>query len=228
MTNRTSAARRFAFAALTALALAGCDALQETDGFFNGVTAENNGPLGARAQGGVGGTRSEPVRGFTRIGAAPENSGDQAGDAPAVGSFTINFERADLREVVRTMIEDGLGANYIIDDTVSGTVTIRTNNPLTEAQIVPVLEEILRLNGAALIERAGVFQIIPAGEAGRALPSLSARAAEARGLTLRVTPLQHVDTEAAREVLDAFAPVNGSITYDGRRNLVFTIGSSAE
>ncbi|MGF1446728.1 MAG: type II secretion system secretin GspD [Pikeienuella sp.] len=176
--------------------------------------------------------QARAVRGFIRRGtpqiAAPGRPRGQSAIGAGAPEITLDFQRADLQSVVRMMLEDGLGASYVIDPSVDGEVTFRSNRPLSRAEVLPTLEEILRLNGAALVERDGVFRVLPRSEAGTAAPLVSARDAAARGLTVRVTPLRHIGTEDLRGVLDEFAPVTGSIRYDPRRNLVFTIGTRAE
>ena len=176
------------------------------------------------------------IRGFIKRAAPPTPDPDRqraaalARGAPAgePAEITLDFDRADLVSVVRVMMEDGLGANYLIDPRVSGAVTLRTNRPLRRSEVLPTLEEILRLNNAAVIERDGLFRVVPREEAGLSAPLLTAADAEARGLTVRVTPLRYVTVAEVAEVLDSFAPVAGSIRYDRNRNLVFTTGSAAE
>lgn len=191
-------------------------------------------PLALREAGGVaevgqqGGARPA-VQGFVRRGRpAVVTAGSDRAPLAEIGEFTVNFENAPLADVIRAMIEDGLGASYVLDPGVTGNVTIRTNSPLTRSQILPTLEEILRLNDAAIVERGGVFQILPRQQAGLSAPLIDARNIAARGLTTRVTPLRNVGVEDLREVLERFAPVAGSITFDPGRNLVFSIGSMAE
>ncbi len=188
-------------------------------GAIPGPAGPISGPAGPR-----------PVEGFVRRG-RPAVLTPDGGDGPAPvteGEFTLNFDNADLREVVRVMLEDGLRANYIIDPEVTGTVTMRTNRPLTRDELLPTLEEILRLNDAAVIDQGGVLSVLPRQAAGLAAPLITSRTAAARGLTVSVTPLRYVRVEDLRAVLDSFAPVAGTITYDPRRNLVFSIGTAAE
>ena len=176
------------------------------------------------------------IKGFIKRATPPslktdsQNAIAQSRGAPAgePAEITLDFDRADLVSVVRVMMEDGLGANYLIDPRVSGSVTLRTNRPLQRSEVLPTLEEILRLNNAAVIERDGLFRVTPREEAGLSAPLLTAADAEARGLTVRVTPLRYVSVSEVAEVLDSFAPVAGSIRYDRSRNLVFTTGSAAE
>ncbi len=177
----------------------------------------------------AGGAENSRVRGFVRRAPTSDASLRRAGPVDhGTEELTLEFEGADLSSVVRVMMEEGLNANYLIDPSVQGTVTIRTNRPLTNGEILPTLEEILRMNDAALVERDGVFRILPRADAGLTAPLFSARDAAARGLSLRVTPLRFVSVEEVSEVLDAFAPVNGAIRYERSRNLVFSIGTASE
>lgn len=171
------------------------------------------------------------VSGFIQLGWPGETLVGSGLGNPASGEgsdIALDFEGADLASVIKVFMEDGLGASYVLDPRVSGTVTLRTNGPLSRADILPTLEEILRLNNAAIIERNGVFHIIPRGEAGLSAPLLSAQEAQVRGLTVRVTPLRFVSVEEIADILESLAPVAGAIRYDRSRNLVFTIGTAAE
>ena len=46
------------------------------------------------------------------------------------GSVSLNFEGADIRDVIRNILGDILGQNYVIDPAVGGQVTIRTSSGL--------------------------------------------------------------------------------------------------
>jgi len=84
------------------------------------------------------------------------------------GDITLNFENADVREVVKVILGDMLGKNYIIDPQVRGSVTVQTSQPLTRATLLPTLETLLRMNGAAIVETEGEYQVLPAAQAVRA------------------------------------------------------------
>jgi len=174
--------------------------------------------------------RARAAQGFIRRGATPTPALRDRTPvaAPGAEEISLNLDGADLASVVKVMMEDGLNASYVLDPRVRGTVTLQTNRPLRPDEILPTLEEILRLNNAALIERDGVYRIVPRAEAGLSAPLLSYRDAFARGLTVRVTPLRYVTVEDIAEVLDSFAPVAGTIRYDRNRNLVFSMASAPE
>ncbi len=50
------------------------------------------------------------------------------------------------------MLGDYLKLNYEIGSNVQGSVTIQTSRPLTRAQVLPALEQALRLNGMTVVE----------------------------------------------------------------------------
>ena len=144
------------------------------------------------------------------------------------GEFTLNFADADLREVIRAMLQDSLETNYTLDPRVQGMVTLQTSRPLSREQILPTLEEILRLNGAALVEGDGIFRIVPIEEAGRAAPNLSFNDLRGRGLSVRVVPLRFVSAPEIEGLLESFGPVAGGLRVDAGRNLVFLTGTRQE
>ena len=63
-------------------------------------------------------------------------------------AVVLNFEGADLREVVRSILGDTLGEAYTIDASVGGTVTLRTTTGIPRDALPGTLEMLLRMNGA--------------------------------------------------------------------------------
>ncbi|TVS11404.1 MAG: hypothetical protein EA419_08055, partial [Wenzhouxiangella sp.] len=69
------------------------------------------------------------------------------------GEITLNFEGQGIQEVVQAILGHLFQENYTIAPGVSGEVTFATARPLTRDQVMPVLEMLLRWNGATLIWR---------------------------------------------------------------------------
>jgi general secretion pathway protein D len=90
-------------------------------------------------------------------------NGYAAGDG-----VTLNFEQASLPEFLRVVFESILKENYLIDPSVSGSVTLHTSRPVTQDTVLPIVEAVLEQNGAALIRDEGMFKIVPMGEAAMA------------------------------------------------------------
>ena len=83
------------------------------------------------------------------------------------GDVTLNFVDTDIREIARTILGTTLKLNYTIDPNVHGTGSIDTGTPLPRSALLPTLETLLNANGATLIERNGVYAVVPIAAATR-------------------------------------------------------------
>src|SRR6185312_6085157 len=90
----------------------------------------------------------------------------------------LNFEGADLREVVRNILGDILNEPYTIDKDVGGAVTIRTTSGIPREALPATLETLLRMNGATMVKDGGMWKIVPAAAAvrGNVTPQLGGSA----------------------------------------------------
>ena len=73
-------------------------------------------------------------------------------DAARNSRFVLNFDNADIYEVIRVMAEM-MGINYIVDPRVKGVVNIRTTGQISNKDILPVLQTILKMNGATAVQK---------------------------------------------------------------------------
>jgi general secretion pathway protein D len=147
------------------------------------------------------------------------------------GGFTLNFADADLREVIRAILGDTLGANFVVDPNVQGTVTLQTSRPIARSALLPTLEQVLGLNGAALVQVDGLYKVLPADQAVRGtvkprfyLPPRSGNA----GTDIVVVPLEYVGALEMEKVLEPFAPTGSILRVDPERNLIILGGSQNE
>ena len=77
-------------------------------------------------------------------------------------NVTLNFVNADIGEFVAAILGSILKMNYSIDPAVKGTITVQTaGRPLPVSALIPTLEEILSLNGAALVKADGIVKVVP-------------------------------------------------------------------
>jgi general secretion pathway protein D len=92
--------------------------------------------------------------------------------APPKGKGVVfKFDNADLYEVIRTMAEI-LKISYVIDPRVKGTVNISTSGAISQDEVYPILLSILRMNGATIVKKDSLYEIVPFSE-GKRLPVLS-------------------------------------------------------
>ncbi len=149
----------------------------------------------------------------------------------AAGEITLNVVDAELREVVRLVLEDALGASYVIDPAVGGRITIQTTRPLPPEDLVPTLDAVLRMNGAALVQSGDLYQVVPIEQALTSGPMTDVRplaAARQPGFGVVAVPLRFVAATALAQVLEPFAPPGGAIQVDPTRNLLLLAGSSEQ
>ncbi|MBV2123241.1 MAG: type II secretion system secretin GspD [Candidatus Thiodiazotropha sp. (ex Ctena orbiculata)] len=149
----------------------------------------------------------------------------------ATGDITLNFEKADLREVVQTVLGQLLDENYILDPAVKGTVTIQTGKSLRKADLLPTLETLLRMNGAAMVLVDGIYRILPLSKAiqGQQVPRLADGSAPIpAGYALQVVPVKYIGVREMAQILQPLAPVNSVIRVDATRNLLVLGGTGGE
>lgn len=150
---------------------------------------------------------------------------------PVGGGLTLNFEGADIREVVRTILGDVLGENYIVDPRVTGTVVLRTTKPVPRAAALSILEEVLKMNGALAIPEAdGVYRITPASLVGKG--NLTPQLAESgkslpAGYSVQVLPLRYIGAADMARILDPLADP-GAVRVDTLRNILILSGTQTQ
>ncbi len=145
------------------------------------------------------------------------------------GSATFNFEGESVHAVVKAILGDMLGQNYVIAPGVQGTVTLATPKPVSPAQALNLLEMVLGWNNARMVYSGGRYNIVAADQAlaGTVAPS-TAPAFSARGFEVRVVPLQFISASEMKKVLEPYARPNAIVNVDTGRNVITLGGTRAE
>lgn len=191
----------------------------------------------------VGGVQAEPLAGeddagplaqirrgsgqvINRVAAAspPPNMGGSTGEA------TFNFEGEPLQVVVKAILGDMLGQNYVIAPGVQGTVTLATPKRVSPAQALGLLEMVLGWNNARMIWSDGRYNIVPADQAlitGTSAPRTGS-AATARGFESRVVPLRFISATEMEKLLKPYARPNAIVNVENGRNIITIAGSRPE
>ena len=145
------------------------------------------------------------------------------------GEYTLNFEGQGIQEVVQAILGQLFQENYTIAPGVSGEVTFATARPLTRDQIMPVLEMLLRWNGATLIWREGRYHVLPINEAvrGNLVPRFDSDR-QGIGYEVMVVPLTYIAPSQMAEILEPYAREDGVFRADNARSLLFLAGTRFE
>ena len=144
------------------------------------------------------------------------------------GDIVLNFENSDIREVVKTILGDMLGANYMVDPAVTGTVTLSTSQPMGIGQVLPTLEALLRMNGAVLRKADGIYSVVPSTKAYGGALSPQIGVARDRGFQLLVAPLSFIAAAEMQAIIEPMLPESSILNVDSKRNLLLIGGSKAE
>ena len=155
--------------------------------------------------------------------APPPNIGGSSGAA------TFNFEGESLQAVVKVILGDMLGQNYVIAPGVQGTVTLATPKPVSAASAMSLLEMVLGWNNARMVYSDGRYNIVPADQAlaGTVAPRTGSPET-ARGFEVRAVPLRYVSASEMEKILKPYARPSAIVNVDTGRNLITLSGTRAE
>jgi general secretion pathway protein D len=140
------------------------------------------------------------------------------------GSYSLNFDEADLGEVAKVILSDILGQNYVLSPKVAGKVTLQTTEPLTKEELLPTLEMVLRMNNAALVKDGRIYHIEPATEALYTSDISSGKS----GYQTRVIPVRNVAVQDIAEIIKPLVHEKTILNVDGARNILVASGSADE
>lgn len=156
---------------------------------------------------------------------------DISGDAPEVpvdGDITFNFQGAEIGEIVKTILGDILQVNYILDDNVRGVANMQTVRPINRDALIPALEKLLQVNGAALVDQGDFYEVLPIDSINGGTVSLKANLSADRGYQLLVVPLRYISAQEMVKILEPMKPRQGLMEADARRNMITLAGTQAE
>jgi general secretion pathway protein D len=174
-------------------------------------------------------TPANPPQSTTPAVSPPEKKPENAAET----NVTLNLENADLYQVLR-IIGSELRINYVVDPSVKGTVTINTSGSVSRANLFSVLESILQVNGAAIVQADGYYRIVPTAEAKlAALPveyGKAPAAAPSPGdtLVLQVLPMRFVTATEMSKVLAPFISPAGQIVINERGSVLLVVETPAK
>ena len=159
-----------------------------------------------------------------------------AGSAPSMPAssegYRLNFDGASLREVVDVILGELLGANYTIDPAVEGTVVLASTAPLSVPDLLTVLETILQMHGATLVDLGGTYAVI-LGSPQVGAAQISTVGGEQPpplivGTGVTVVPLRYISAGGAAQFIQPMLSLPEQIRVDDSRNMVLFVGTAAE
>lgn len=145
------------------------------------------------------------------------------------GKYSMNFDAADLGEVSKIILSDMLQENYVINPKVRGTVTLQTTRPLHKEELLSTLEMLLKVNGAVLIKRDGIYRIEPDSSATQTANTNSIGSKQlSTGYQIKVIPLRYVGAVDMSEIIKPVVNDKAVIKVDPARNILLVAGTKNE
>lgn len=143
---------------------------------------------------------------------------------------SLDFEQAPVTEVIHAVLGDILKLPYVINQPVSGSLTIHTAQPLPRDQVLPVFEALLHANGLAMAVGEGGVYHVGAPETLRGMaPNLgNLGGALPAGQNLVIVPLQFIGAQAMADILAPVAGADAIVRVDALRNLLILAGSRSQ
>ena len=139
----------------------------------------------------------------------------------------LRLENADLLQVVGIIAEQ-LEMNYVVDPRVEGTVIINTLGELQRSDLFPLLQTILRINGATAVQTGNLYHIVPLEGVQRLpiAPQLnpqSASLSEDDRVVMNVITLRYVSAPDMTRILEPYVSEGGHlVSHDAGNVLIIT------
>jgi general secretion pathway protein D len=154
---------------------------------------------------------------------------DKPGMADAL--ISVNFEQVDIRTVIKT-VGDITGINFIVDDNVSGTVTLMSPTKIRMGELYGYLESILEVRGYAAVPAENLVKIVPRADAAKR--NLQVRVGsnpldipKTDSIITQIIPLSYADaTEVSQIVQPLLATGSQMAIYPRTNSIVITDTSS--
>ena len=146
--------------------------------------------------------------------------------------IAVNFDQADIRYVLKT-ISDITGINFIVDDSITGTVTVLSPTRIRLGDLFGFLESILQVKGYAAVRAAEHVKIVPQAQAARHnLPTQIGRDPAAisqdDSIITQIIPLKYADATELTSIVTARLPVGASLAAYPRTNTIVVTGASSQ
>jgi general secretion pathway protein D len=150
----------------------------------------------------------------------------------ARGQFSFNFDDADVYSVIQTVFGDVLKVNYIVDSRIKGRVTFRSVAPVPRDNVLPLMEVILRLNGIAVVEDAGLYRIIPLSDIAREPSPVGIGRDSSKVLTtgkalLQVIPINYMSSTEIVKLVTPFLSTNAIVVDVPKINHIIVVDTDA-
>jgi general secretion pathway protein D len=127
--------------------------------------------------------------------------------------ISLQFDNAtDIYGLIK-IIMGTLNLNYIIDPAVKGSINIYTAGNLRRSDLLPILETILKINGATMVRNGNFYEIVPAASAAKQPLEVQERGPETNPddqMVLQIIRMKYVAASEMANLLNPFLSGDGA------------------
>ena len=144
---------------------------------------------------------------------------------------SVNFDQVDIRIMLKT-IGDITGINFIVDDSVRGTVTVISPTKIPLGEIYKVLESILEVKGYAAVPAGNFVKIVPRTEAVKGnlqvrIGNNPSEIPENDSVVTQIIPLSFADAAEVSQIIKPLLTASSHLaTYPTTNSILITDTSS--
>jgi general secretion pathway protein D len=163
-------------------------------------------------------TLPQRSRGFTANGAAQQGSG-----------YVLNFDNADIHDVLKAVLGDMLQLTYSVDPGVQGNISLHTSKSLSADAVLPTFEDALRVAGVALIQQGAGYEAVPLqGAAKRGGLEVRGQTGTRSGYRVEIVPLRYAAASEIQRVLEPLVDAGTLVQVDSTHNTIVVAGTENE
>ena len=148
--------------------------------------------------------------------------------AAQAADVTLNFEEADIRDVLAFVLRDVLKRNYVVDPDVAGTITLGVSRPITRESLLPTLEAVLNSRGATMVETDGLIRVSRLREGGKLSTTPPFAAGGAAGQAVQVLTLRFATPSEIAKLLEPVLAQGRVLMADDARRLLLVQANASE
>ena len=145
---------------------------------------------------------------------------DNRGVEDRDGGYRLNFEDAEVKDVLQAILGNVLGLSYTIAPNVTGRITISSSATQSRTELLSTLETVLSMQGLSLTRTGATYRVAPMSVGGG---TLDANGNEP-GFGISVVPLQYSSVASMNKLLSGFVTDADGIRIDSSRNTVIVRG----
>ncbi len=136
------------------------------------------------------------------------------------GGYRLNFEDADVKDVLHAVLGNVLGLTYTLAPNVTGRITVSSATPQNRSELLSTLETVLQMQGLSLTKVGSTYRIAPTALGGGSIDEDG----RSPGFGITVVPLEYSSVNTVSKLLNGFVTDADGVRVDTSRNAIIVRG----